>query len=223
MRASHTGSGFDRSPLQWLLATALVAGVFWFVGGFSWLQIGVVLVFMVLADADGLSASIPGLDERRTRIILGAVLLGLGGFVVWRGGNSATAVIALPIGGWLVLDGIHSLRAGVRLGEKADPDTSEDVDLEASEAMLTMQVGHLVADELRDQPGTVSDLATRCDMTESRVQEVLDLMASQGTATCDNGVWTIDESRIGIWPFVRDNGRWILGRLARPFQLFDPR
>ena len=44
-----------------------------------------------------------------------------------------------------------------------------------------MQVGHLVAEELKDGPKAVAELADACNMTESRVQEALNYREQANT------------------------------------------
>ena len=87
-----------------------------------------------------------------------------------------TTVAAVGVGGgWLLLDALYSLRKGVRSSD------DERADADSSEVFLSMQVGHLVAEELKDGPKAVAELADACNMTESRVQEALNYREQANT------------------------------------------
>lgn len=219
-----------------LYAVGLVV-LFGYLFDFSWAQVAVITAIVLVSDSVEIGHDIPGVDERHVRLLLGLVVLGVGGFVTWRGTDVGVAVGAAVVGGWIALDAVYSLRAGIRTSGPDDEPT-------ASEGMLSMQVGNLVAEELRDGPKTVPELADACDMTESRVRDALDLHERAGTAyrVSDrreateraNGtdgpvsddeereVWALDESKVGPWAFVRDNTRRTVARIARPFRLFVP-
>jgi hypothetical protein len=86
-------------------------------------------------------------------------------------------------------------------------DDEEMADADSSELFLSMQVGHLLAEELKQGPKTVQGLADACDMTESRVREALDYHEQATTAYGDGEQWHPDESKIGTWAFIRDDTR----------------
>ncbi|AQL43842.1 hypothetical protein BV210_14515 [Halorientalis sp. IM1011] len=190
---------------------------------FSWAQVVVIAAIVLLSESAEIGREIPRIDERHARLALGGILLVVGGFVAWRGTDTGVAAGAALVGGWLVLDALYSLRAGIRLDDAAEEDPP------TSEMMLSMQVGNIVAEELKDGPKTVPELAGATDMTESRVRDALDYHERAGTAyrvsdhaDGDREVWALDESAVGPWAFVRDNTWRIVARLARPFRLFVP-
>ncbi|ACM58437.1 hypothetical protein Hlac_2878 [Halorubrum lacusprofundi ATCC 49239] len=108
----------------------------------------------------------------------------------------------------------------------ADSTSSDEPDdMSASEVMLVMNHAHLVVEELKQGPKTVTELADACNLTESRIREVLDFGTDDGmiypvdTDTSDTTKrYALDESKVGGLAFVRSNGKRILRRLARPFQ-----
>jgi len=134
------------------------------------------------------------------------------------GGPAWFPALTALIGVWFLLDA----RADFADGTESDkPD-----DMSASEMMLVMNHAHLVVEELKQGPKTVAELADACDLTESRVREVLDFGTDDGmiypvdtdtSATAKR--YALDESKVGSLAFIRSNAKRILRRLARPFQL----
>ena len=213
------------SPTDSLLGTSLVRRAGYAVGlialfgiafDFTWSQTIVVTAVVLVGESAELARPLPGLDERHFRLALGLVAVAAGGVAYWPQGDTAVAAVGVGGGGWLMLDALYSLREGIRSGD----DRMADAD--SSEVLLSMQVGHLVAEELKDGPKTVPELADACDITESRVHEALDYHEQADTAYRDGGQWHLDESKIGTWAFVRDNTRRALSRFFRPFRLFVP-
>ena len=213
------------SPTDSLLGTSLVRRTAYAVGlialfgiasGFTWSQAIIVTAIVLLSESAELTRPLPGLDERHFRLVLGLIAVAAGGVAYWAQGDTTVAAVGVGGGGWLMLDALYSLRQGIQSSddEMADPNSSE--------VFLSMQVGHLVAEELKHGPKTVPELAAACDMTESRVREALDYHEQADTAYRDNGQWHLDESNIGKWAFVRDNTRNALYRFFRPFRLFVP-
>jgi hypothetical protein len=196
-------------------AVGLIA-LFGLVFGFTWSQAIVVTAVVLVGESAELARPLPGLDERHFRLALGLVAVAGGGVAYWAQGDATVAAVGVGGGGWLMLDALYSLREGIRSGG----DGMADAD--SGELFLSMQVGHLVAEELKDGPKTVPELAAACDMTESRVREALDYHEQADTAYKDGGQWHLDESKIGPWAFVRDNTRRALARFFRPFRLFVP-
>jgi hypothetical protein len=201
-------------PRYVLLAAGMVL-LFRFGFDQTWPQVAVVTVVVLFAEVADLSRALGGLDPRYVRGLLGLCLVGAGLVAVVRGPALAVAAVGIGIGWWVLLDAAYALHAG------REPDGA-DADLDASEAMLRMQVARLLVDELRGSPKTVPELAAACDTTESRVHAALELLACADTAHCQGEAWVLDEGRIGLWPFVRDNTRRVVARLARPFRLFVP-
>lgn len=173
-------------------AVGLVA-LFGVVFDFTWSQAIVVAGIVLAGESVELARPLPGLDERHFRL-----------------------AVALGGGGWLVLDALYSLREGIRSNDDGM------VDADSSKVFLSMHVGHLVAEELKDGPKTVPELADACDMTESRVREALEYHERADTAYRNGDQWHLDESKLGLWAFVRDNTRRALARFLRPFRLFVP-
>ena len=213
------------SPTDSLLGTSLVRCAAYAVGlialfgiafDFTWPQAIIVSAILFVGRSAELARPLPGLDERHFRLALGFVAVAAGGVAYWAQGDTTVAAVGVGGGGWLLLDALYSLREGIR--------SSDDgmADADSSEVFLSMQVGHLVAEELKDGPKTVSELADACDMTESRVREALDYHEQADTAYRDGGQWHLDESNTGAWAFVRDNTRRALARIFRPFRLFAP-
>ena len=196
-----------------LLAACSVA-LFRFGLGQSWTQALVVTTILLFAEVTDLSRALGDVDPRHARAALGAVLLGVGALAAVRA-EPVVAGTGFAVGGWIVLDAAYSLRSGVR-------PTADDDDLGGREVMLSVQLSSLLADELKDGPKTVPELAAACDMTESRVRDTLDLMTRSDTVYRDGETWVLDESKVGPWAFVRDNTRRVVARLVRPFRLFLP-
>jgi len=200
-------------PRYLLLAVGMIA-LFRFGFDQTWLQALFVTTVVLLAEATDLSRAFGDIDPRHARAALGGVLLAIGALAVARD-NQVLAAVGGAVGGWIVLDAVHSLRSGIR-------PTGTDDDLDGRDVMLSVQLSSLLADELKGGPKSVDDLAAACDMTESRVRDTLDLLAQSGTVHREGDVWVLDESKVGPWAFVRDNTRRVVARFVRPFRLFLP-
>ena len=209
------------TPLQrgslprYVLLTTALALLFRYGFDQTWPQVAVVTVVVLFAEVADLSRALGGVDPRYVRAVLGATLVGVGLLAIVRGPDLAVAAVGIGIGWWVVLDAAYALSAG-------DRPTGTDEDLDASEAMLRMQVARLLVDELERGPRTIPELADACDMTESRVRGALALLARADTVHCEGETWILDDARLGLWPFVRDNTRRVAVRLARPLRLFVP-
>jgi hypothetical protein len=191
--------------------------LFKYVFAWSWPQAGILAAIGLVIESETLSEPFEGVDSRHAGVALGGAVLALGGYSFATRGQSGVAVVSGTVGGWLVLDAVYALRAGSR-----PSDDEADPDLDSGELFLQTSVSHLLGRQLRDGPKTVPELADACDLTESRVRDVLELMAESGVAYRDGDDWKLDESRVGPWPFVRDNTRRLVARLLRPFRLFVP-
>ena len=213
---SLTDSLSGTSPLRRAVYAVGLVALFAVLFDFTWPQALVVTVVVLMGESVELARPLPGLDERHLRLVLGLVAAGAGSVAYWAQGDVAVAAVGLGGGGWLTLDALYSLQAGIR----SSPDEIPDAD--TSEVFLLMHIGHLVADELKDGPKTVLELAEACDMTESRIREALEYHERAETAYRDGDQWYLDESKIGPWAFVRDNTHRALARLLRPFWLFVP-
>jgi hypothetical protein len=121
------------------------------------------------------------------------------------------------IGVWFLFDARRDFTEG------RHPHPNDD--MTASEMMLVMNHGHLVAEELKQGPKTVAELVDACDLTESRVREALNVATDDGMIYRVDGSpgddierYALDESKVGGVAFVRSNAKRILRRLARPFR-----
>jgi len=213
---SLTDSLLGTSPVRRAVYAVGLIALFSIAFDFTWPQAIVVTVVVFVGDSVELARPLPGLDERHFRLTLGLIAVAASGVAYWAQGDATVAAVGVSGGGWLMLDALYSLREGIRSGG----DRSADAD--SSEVFLSMQVGHLVAKELRDGPKTVPEIADGCDMTESRVREALDYHKQADTAYRDGDQWHLNESNVGAWAFVRDNTRLALIRFLRPLRLFVP-
>ena len=213
---SLTDSLLGTSPVRRAAYAVGLIALFGIVFGFTWSQAIVVTVVMLVGESAELARPLPGLDERHFRLVLGLGAAAAGGVAYWAQGDATVAAVGVGGGGWLMLDALYSLREDIRSGDDRGADAN------SSELFLSVQVGHLVAEELKNGPKTVSELADGCDMTESRVREALDYHEQADTAYRDGDQWHLDESNVGAWAFVRDNTRLALVRFLRPFRLFVP-
>ena len=214
--ASLTDSLLGTSPVRRAAYAVGLIALFGVVFDFTWSQAIIVAVIVLVGDSVELARPLPGLDERHFRLALGLLAVAAGGVAYWVQGDTTVAAVGVGGGGWLVLDALYSLREGIRSNDDGT------VNADSSEVFLSMQVTHLVAEELKHGPRTVPELADACDMTESRVREALDYHERADTAYRDGDRWHLDESKIGAWAFVRDNTRRALARLFRPLRLFVP-
>ena len=213
---SLTDSLPGTSPVRRAAYAVGLIALFGVAFGFTWSQAIVVTVILLVGESVELARPLPGLDERHFRLAFGLIAVAAGGVAYWAQGDTTVAAVGFGGGGWLVLDALYSLREDIRSNDDGM------VDADSSEVFLSMQVGHLIAEELKDGPKTIPELADACDMTESRVREALEYHEQADTAYRDGDQWHLDESKIGAWAFVRDNTRRALARFFRPFRLFVP-
>jgi DNA-binding transcriptional ArsR family regulator len=210
----------EQPLLRYALTTVGMVVLFGVLFEQDWPQVAIVVTVLLAADATDVDEVFESVDARHFRALFG-LMLGAVGAIAVDAGDPAVAAVGLAVGGWLVLDAFHSFRAGIEPSADPDPDDSE--------LFLSIQVSHLLAEELESGPETVPELAARTDMTESRVRATLELMAdsgivyreSEGSDAADR--WVLDESKVGPWAFVRDNGRRLVARPLRPLGLFVPR
>lgn len=187
----------------------------------------VVVITLGLAFVETISIlrETPTVDSRWVGVGLGAfITVASLAWLGWElttgagtGGPAWFPALTALIGVWFLFDARQDFIEG--------PDSRPDDDMTASEVMLVMNHGHLVVEELKQGPKTVGELADACDLTESRVQEALDVATNDGMiyrvgSERDVGGkrYALDESKVGGIAFVRSNGKRILHRLARPFR-----
>lgn len=171
---------------------------------------------------------LPGVDGRRVDAAVGGCIAAVSaGWLGYEATVGATGVLWLPAlatlaGVWLLLDARRDLIEDVPTS--ADPTE----DMSSAEVFAALSHAQLLAEELREGPKTVPELATACDLTESRVRESLSYLTDDGTVyRVDNGdddpaaehKYALDESRIGVPAFVKLNGTRLVRRLLRPLRI----
>lgn len=220
------------TPRRVLLGTVAIVALVLGGGG----DVGVLLAVVAVAETVTLLRETPAVDGRWVYAAVGAALT-LGGlawfasgvtFLLESGDPWWLPVVAVGTGLWVLLDARRDFAAGRHDG---GPHRLDDMD--TGEAMLVMNHASLVGRELREGPMTVPELAETCDLTESRVREALAVATRDDTvyrvdgegrvdeAGRYTGRYALDDSKVGGWAFVRENGRRVLGRLARPFRTSD--
>jgi|APHM01.1.fsa_nt_gi hypothetical protein len=163
-------------------------------------------------------------DSVDDRLLTGGIgLFVTVGSLAWLWYELTTATAGGPVwfpalttlaGVWFLLDARATEPGGSR-GDTRDPSFAE--------AMAATQHVSLVADELRDGPKTVPELAAACDLTESRVREALSTASDDGVIfqtsnSGDEPQYALDESKTGVVATVRLTGRRLLRRIARPLR-----
>lgn len=202
------------------MLVVIVAAVGWLFGPE---MLGPIAVALVLGEIIGFARDYPGIDSRKLRLVHGAVVtLGsaallaasLGAFGRPVGNQFAAPLFGVltVLGGWWTLDAYTAIRYDVPRREGSD-------DIDRSEAMLELQVGHLVVESLSDGPKTVEELAADCDMAVSRVEDTLDRAQRAGVVVQRGETYERVERNIGPVGWIRSNGSRLLARLARPFRL----
>lgn len=211
-----------RSALLWVL---MVAVVYALTDSYDVL-FGIVVAYLCIEGMDLLRAA-PGIDERWVKAGF-AVFLGVASTAwLWFERMGSTAVADLLVPGlavaaslWLLLD----VRVDFVQGRRFDTGEEFD-DLSSAEAMLVMQHARLVAEELKQGPQTVDELAEACDLTTSRTEDVIDIAGRDGTiypvdTDAAEPKYALDERKMGLSGFGRKAASGLTGllsRLARPF------
>ncbi|SDJ66934.1 hypothetical protein SAMN05216226_10715 [Halovenus aranensis] len=209
-----------RTTLLWAVTLAAVVAV----TGDPAIVLGIATA-MVASEALDVLVDVPGVDERWGKAAFGVVVTLASTVWLWTAASGAPVDAVLPVlavatGLWLVLDA----RADFVRGRRAtEPEGVEEMD--SGEAMLVMQHIRLVAVELQSGPKTVSELATACDLTESRVREALDLASEDGTiyrveTEADELRYALDEEMLGasgVGRMVGGGLQTFTSRLLRPF------
>ncbi len=165
---------------------------------------------------------VPSVDERWAKAALGTLLtVGSTGWLwVEFQGSVATDRLVLPalavLGGcWIVLDARADFVQGRRLG---GPDAFDE--METGEAMLIMQHMRLVAETLEDGPKSIPDIASECDLTESRVRQAIELAGRDDTiypvdTDEDPCRYALDQRKIGLTGVGRQAASGVTGLLHR--------
>ncbi|ERG88786.1 MAG: hypothetical protein J07HX5_00932 [halophilic archaeon J07HX5] len=201
-----------------------LCAVYFFTGDIA-LVAGIMIAYLFIGGMD-LLGDVPGVDERWVKAAVPVVVGAVSGVWLWlelsspATGDVWPPVLALVACLWLALDVRANFVQDRRLGR-----TDEFDDLSSAEAVLVMQHGHLVADHLQDGPMTVDELAAACDLTVSRVEEVIDLFGRDGSiypvdSDAEHPRYALDEQRIGLSGLGRQAAGGLSGlisRLLRPF------
>ena len=195
-----------------------------------------ILTAVVITEAVDVLEAMPGVDERWVKAGFSLVFLALSAFWLWADLREPTtdglvwAPIAAVGGGlWLLLDTRADFVQGRRF-DRAD-DLADANDLSSREAMLLIQHASLVADHLEGEPKTVPELAAACDLTESRVQDAIEIAGHDGTIypvddpAADEGAdgeprYALDDRQMGLGGLSRQVAGGLAGlarRLVRPF------
>ncbi|ATW89959.1 hypothetical protein halTADL_3257 [Halohasta litchfieldiae] len=221
----------QRLSVSGILKWTLVLGGIFAVTRNAALVVGLLTAAVITETVEVLNA-VPGVDERWVKAGFSVVFLGLSCFWLWADLQTPTRdytvwfpILAVVGGLWLLLDTRADFVQGHQFGVAETVDAADD--LSSREAMLLIQHTSLVADHLGDRPKTIPELATECDLTESRVREAIEIAGDDGTIyptgeSTDNGQprYTLDDRKMGVSGFGRLAAGGLSGivrRAVRPF------
>lgn len=180
---------------------------------------------MLFTEVIDILHDLPGIDERVAKALMGVLLSGAGAGWLWLELQRVASprlwlpVLAVLGGCWILLDARADFVQGRRVGGHDEFD-----EMGAGEAMLVMQHLRLVAEQLEDGPKTVPEIAEGCDLTESRVEQALDLAGRDGTiypvdTDGEPTRYALDDRKMGLGGFGRQAAGGVSGlarRLVRP-------
>lgn len=209
-----------RTGVLWLLSLAVV---YYFTSNLA-MVVGIATAYLFVGTTD-LLADLPGVDERWVKagfaVTLGAASTAWLWYTLFVTGGQAWLPLAAVVASvWFIFD----VRADFVQNRRLD--TSEGFeDLTSTEAMLVMQHAHLVVQTLQDEPMTVPELATACDLTASRVEDVIDIASEDGTIypvdpDAEQPRYAVDDQQLGVSGLGRQavgGFSGLLGRVVRPF------
>ncbi|AGB16244.1 hypothetical protein Halru_1637 [Halovivax ruber XH-70] len=211
-----------RHVLGYVAAVAIVYGI----SQNASLVLGIATAF-VITEAMAVVREAPGIDGRWAGVGIGLFITGIS--LVWfayeyvvpaSDGLLWFPALTAGVGVWFLLDARRDF-----VEDRRRDGTQPADDMTSSEAMLVMSHAHLVSTELESGPKTVPELAAACDLTESRVREVIDVVGDDGTiypleesAADDATRYALDESKVGAGAFVRSIVGPAARRLVRPFR-----
>ncbi|WP_121743234.1 hypothetical protein [Natronorubrum halophilum] len=208
----------ENKPLRTVVGTVGVLAVLVVFTEMTLRTIVPITVIFGAVMAHDLVDEIYGLPEGANWLAYGAAIFVVGvAFVVihptpW--GGSLFALVGL----WFVFDGVTTIRYGPsRTTHEYVSALEED---QMGEMMLRMQTLNVVYQGLRDapEPQTVPELATDLDLTESRVESVLEFLESKGRVEQEGNRYRVEPSRWGRLTPVVKFLIWVPRRVVRPFR-----
>ncbi len=174
------------TAISYLLVAAVVIGL---TGDVALvIAITTTMLFTELID---LCQIVPSIDERWIKGLLGVLLLTGSAAWLWAGSQQSGAVgrLWLPatgvLGGcWILLDTRADFVQECRF---ATSDIKSEIDeMDIGEAILIMQHIRLVAEQLKNGPKSLPEIAMRCHLTESQIEQAIEL------ASRDNVIYQVD-------------------------------
>jgi hypothetical protein len=222
MNAELLAAVRDRLSLVTVVAWGVLVAAVYAVTGQLVLPLAFTTAF-VISEGRAVVQAAPGVDVRAFDTAVGVCVTGLSAVWLWvEATPTVTGRILLPVLGlagglWLLFD--------VRADRTQEHGSPASVDLDTDELMLVFQHVRLIARELEDEPQTVAELATACDLTTSRVREAIEYGTQSGTfypvdPDAETPRYAVDERRTGVVGFGRqavETLSWVGRRFARPF------
>ncbi|WP_192498326.1 hypothetical protein [Halorussus halophilus] len=131
-------------------------------------------------------------------------------------GNRPWLSALLGVAGlWVVFDAIQQARHGDSGTSQTEAYLDGD---DRSETMLRFQLLNRVVQAVHAEPRTRAELADDLDLTESRIEQTLSVLAERGYVYRDGDVYRARDEKFGKFaPLVRFV-RWLPRRLVRPFR-----
>ncbi len=174
-----------------------------------------VIVFsgMMIYDVIGESYDLP---EGTNWLFYGASVFAAGTYLMISNLTSFGGLLAL-CGLWFVFDGITKIRYGP---SQTTHEYVSDLDNGMTETMLRMQTLNVVYQTLRasTKSRTVAEIATDCELTESRVESALKYLESNGRVMQEENRYHAESPRFGRLEPVVQFLVWIPHRVLRPFR-----
>jgi hypothetical protein len=191
-----------------LLYLLILAAVFLFTDSIVTV-VGIAFAWLFVAGTNLLRDTL-GVDERLVKV--GFAVLWTVASVVWiwfersillTDVRNSLPILAVVVGLWLLLDARADF---VQNRRRTTPDGFNNKEPDFGDVMLIMIHLRLVADELSSGPKTVSQLASACNITESRVREAIEAVSDDGTIyqvdnTTDEPRYAVDEQKLGASGF----------------------
>ncbi|MFB6130266.1 MAG: hypothetical protein ABEJ28_05535 [Salinigranum sp.] len=178
--------------------------------------VAVMVVFAVGYEALDVLESAFDLPDTTRGTVSGAILLCLGGYGLVAGIDRWLTAFALLAGLWILADTYRTYRDGPI--ERSVGPYFEGVGDDTGEMMYRTQVAGRVARAVYDEPRTAGELAADLGLSEGHTRDVLDTLETRGNVFERDGVYHVDESRLGKRAALRRLGGRFLRRLTRPFR-----